>query len=129
MQVDPRLPDPQNAIAVVLLVLGSVCVLSGVAIALYAGWVVYLLLQEPKSVAIVAHLVELGQKNLPAVKGNMHGQPIGIELGEPLYWLLILIAGFLLVGIVASVAKALVSVGVVLLQPAIAALRRTEPAK
>lgn len=126
MDIDPRLPGVlYKAVVGVLVALGCVCVAAGVAVSLYAGWVVFLLIEDPKRVAIVSYLIELSSKNLRAAHGSIDGRAFEIELGEPMYWLIFLLAGVLLLGIVAGVAKALVRVGVELLRPAIGELRRT----
>jgi hypothetical protein len=127
MDIDPRLPEGLYKAAVgVLLALGAVCIAAGVAVVLYAGWVVYLLLEDPKRVALVSYLIDLSSKSLQAARGSIDGRPFEIQLGEHIYWFIFL-AGVLLLGIVVSVAKALVAVGVELLRPAIAELHRTRP--
>jgi hypothetical protein len=128
MNIDPRLPSAlYKAVVGVVVGLGCVCIAAGVAIALYAGWIVFLLIEDPKRVAIVSYLIDLSSKSLQAAHGSIDGRAFEIELGEPMYWLIFLLAGVLLLGIVAGVAKALVSVGVELLRPAIGELHRTNP--
>jgi Na+-driven multidrug efflux pump len=128
MDIDPRLPDAAyKAVVGVLIALGAACIAAGVAVVLYAGWVVYLLIEDPKRVALVSYLIDLSSKSLQAARGSIDGRPFEIELGEHVYWFIFLLVGVLLVGIVVSVAKALVSVGVELLRPAIAELRRPSP--
>jgi len=125
---DPRLQDAvHRTVAGVMAALGSVCVAAGAAIALYAGWVVYLLIEEPKRVAIVSYLLDLSSKSLQAARGSIDGKAFEIELGEPVFWFLFLLAGVFLLGIVTGVAKALVSTGISLIQPALAELRRPNP--
>jgi len=64
-----------------LVAFGCVCIAAGGAIALYAGWVVYLLIEDPKRIALVSHLVDLGGKRLEAVRGSIDGRAFSIELG------------------------------------------------
>ena len=126
MDIDPRLPSAvYKAVVGVVSALGCVCIAAGTAVALYAGWVVFLLIEDPKRVALVSYLIDLSSQNLRAAHGSIDGRPFDIELGEPVYWLIFLLAGVLMLGIVAGVAKALVSVGIELLRPAIGELRRT----
>ena len=99
-----------------LVAVGGVCVAAGSAVALYAGWVVYLLIEDPKRIALVSRLVDLSGKRLEAARGSIDGRAFSIELGEPLYWLVLLLSGVLLVAIVAAVAKTLISVGLELLR-------------
>jgi len=99
-----------------LVAFGCVCIAAGGAIALYAGWVVYLLIEDPKRIALVSHLVDLGGKKLEAVRGSIDGRAFSIELGEPVYWLALLLIGVLLLAVVAAVAKTLISVGLELLR-------------
>jgi Na+-driven multidrug efflux pump len=125
MEIEPRIPDAlYKGIVGVFVALGCVCITAGATVALYAGWIVYLLIEDPKRVAIVAYLIDLTAKNLRAAHGSFDKQPFEIELGEPIYWLIFLLVGALLLSIVTGVAKALVAVGVELLKPAIVQLRR-----
>src|SRR2546426_10265708 len=99
-----------------LVAVGCVCIAAGSAVALYAGWVVYLLIEDPKRIALVSRLVDLSGKRLEAARGSIDGRAFSIELGEPLYWLVLLLIGGPLVAIVAAVAKTLISVGLELLR-------------
>src|SRR5207244_429210 len=45
-----------------LVAVGGVCVAAGSAVALYAGWVVYVLIEDPKRIALVSRLVDLSGK-------------------------------------------------------------------
>jgi len=99
-----------------LVAVGLVCIAAGSAVALYAGWVVYVLIEDPKRIALVSRLVDLSGKRLEAARGSIDGRAFSIELGEPLYWLVLLLIGVLLVAIVAAVAKTLISVGLELLR-------------
>ncbi|MGH8630043.1 MAG: hypothetical protein ACREU7_04655, partial [Burkholderiales bacterium] len=101
-------------------------VAAGVAVVLYAGWVVYLLMEDPKRVAIMSYLIELSSKSLQAARGTIDGKAFTLELGEPVFWFLFLLAGVFLLGIVTGVAKALVSTGISLIGPALAELRRPD---
>jgi hypothetical protein len=100
----------------VLVAVGCVCIAAGGTVALYAGWVVYLVIEDPKRVALVSHLVDLGGKKLEAVRGSIDGRAFSIELGEPVYWLVLLLIGVLLLAVVAALAKTLISVGLELLR-------------
>jgi hypothetical protein len=111
--------DAYKAIAGVLVAVGCVCIAAGGAIAAYAGWVVYLLIEDPKRIALVSHLIELGPKKLEAARGSIDGRAFSIELGEPMYWLILLVIGVLLLAIVAGLAKAFIRLGVELVRPAI----------
>jgi hypothetical protein len=113
-----------RALAGVLVVLGCLCLAAGSAIALYAGWIVLLILTDPTRVALVAYLIELGQTELHAVRINIENQAIDIELGEPMYWLLLLLVGVLLIGVISGVAKALVAVGIQILRAGLDESRR-----
>jgi hypothetical protein len=99
-----------------LVAFGCVCIAAGGTIALYAGWVVYLLIEDPKRIALVSHLMDLSAKRLQAAHGSIDGRAFSIELGEPVYWLALLLIGVLLIAIVAAVAKTLISVGLELLR-------------
>src|SRR6059058_792432 len=99
-----------------LVAVGGVCVAAGSAVALYAGWVVYVLIEDPKRIALVSRLVDLSGKRLEAARGSIDGRAFSIELGEPLYWLVLLLIAVLLVAIVAAVGKTLISVGLELLR-------------
>ena len=99
-----------------LVAVGGVCVAAGSAVALYAGWVVYVLIEDPKRIALVSRLVDLSGKRLEAARGSIDGRAFSIELGEPVFWLVLLLIGVLLVAVVAAVAKTLISVGLELLR-------------
>jgi hypothetical protein len=114
-----------RALAGVLVTLGCVCLAAGSAIALYAGWMVVLIITDPTRVALVSYLIELGQTELQAARITIENQTIGIELGEPVYWLLLLFVGVLLIGVITSVAKALVVVGIQILRAGLDEPRRT----
>jgi hypothetical protein len=60
--------------------------------------------------------VDLGGKKLEAVRGSIDGRAFSIELGEPVYWLVLLLIGVLLLAVVAALAKTLISVGLELLR-------------
>src|SRR5438876_12301442 len=94
-----------------LVAVGFVCIASGSAVALYAGWVVYVLIEEPKRIALVSRLVDLSGKRLEAARGSIDGRAFSIELGEPLYWLDLLLIGLLLLAIVAVGSNARILVG------------------
>ena len=75
-------------------------------------------------VALVSYLIELGQTELQAARITIENQAIDIELGEPVYWLLLLLVGVLLIGVISSVAKALVTVGIQILRAGLDQSRR-----
>ncbi len=117
MNTDLRLwNNVRKGVVGALVAVGCVCIAAGGAIALYAAWVVYLLIEDPKRIAFVSHLVDLGGKRLEAVRGSVDGRAFSIELGEPVYWLVLLLIGVLLLAVVAAVAKTLISVGLELLR-------------
>jgi len=117
MNTDLRLwNNVRKGVVGALVAVGCVCIAAGGAIALYAAWVVYLLIEDPKRIAFVSHLVDLGGKRLEAVRGSIDGRAFSIELGEPVYWLVLLLIGVLLLAVVAAVAKTLISVGLELLR-------------
>lgn len=113
-----------RALAGVLVALGCVCLAAGSAIALYAGWIVLLIITDPTRVALVSYLIELGQTELQGARITIENQAIDIELGEPVYWLLLLLVGVLLIGVISSVAKALVAVGIQILRAGLDESRR-----
>ncbi len=84
-------------------------------------------IDRDKRVAVVSYLIELSAKSMQAARGSIDGKAFEIELGEPVFWFLFLLAGVFLLGIVTGVAKALVSTGISLIQPALAELRRPNP--
>jgi hypothetical protein len=99
-----------------LVAVGCVCIAAGGTIAIYAGWIVYLLIEDPKRIALVSHLMDLSAKRLQAAHGSIDGRAFSIEMGEPVYWLVLLLIGVLLLAVVAAVAKTLISVGLELLR-------------
>jgi len=103
---------------VVLLVLGAVFIGVGAALGLGVAWVVYMLVEDPKSIALVAQLLEFGDKGLRGARGTLEGRPFEIELGEPLFLLLALFVGAIVLGIVAGIAKRLIGAGVELVSAA-----------
>src|SRR3977135_703690 len=97
MNADRLLNDVYKGVVGALVAVGCVCIAAGSAIALYAGWVIYLLIEDPKHIALVSHLVDLSGKRLEAARGSIDGRAFSIELGEPVYWLgLFLVRGLLL---------------------------------
>lgn len=127
--IGPRIPDNVfKAVLGVLIALGSVCIVAGSLIALYAGWIALLLVRDPKSIAIISYMTGLGTEKLHAARGSIGDHGFTFELGEPVYWLIVLLIGVLLLGIVASVAKALIAVGIALLRPVFAEFRRVPAA-
>jgi hypothetical protein len=105
-----------KAVVGALVAVGCVCIAAGGTIAIYAGWIVYLLIEDPKRIALVSHLMDLSAKRLQAAHGSIDGRAFSIEMGEPVYWLVLLLIGVLLLAVVAAVAKTLISVGLELLR-------------
>src|SRR5207245_10893110 len=95
-----------------LVAVGFVCIAAGSAVALYAGWVVYVLIEDPKRIALVSRLVDLSGKRLEAARGSIDGRAFSIELGEHLYWLVLLLIGVMLVVVVVGWEQRVVYVGV-----------------
>lgn len=121
MSVRPPAPDVRRAAFAVLASLAALCLLAGVALALYLVWIVYLLVQDPAQIQIVAHLMELASAKLLAASGHVEGRTFELTMGEPIYWIALLLAAAILLGIIAGVAKALIRVGAELLLTAIKA--------
>src|SRR2546422_2596590 len=55
-----------------LVAVGLVCIAAGSAVALYAGWVVYLLIEDPKRIALVSRLVDLRDRKSTRLNSS-HG--------------------------------------------------------
>jgi hypothetical protein len=124
--VDPRLRDGlQKGLVVSLVVLGGLCIVVGVSVALGAAWLFYLLVQDPKSIALVAQVLGMGAREFRAFRGTFGGESFEIELGEPLFWLLALLVGAILLSVLVGIAKGLIAAGAELLRPVLAELRRT----
>jgi hypothetical protein len=125
-EVDPRLREQlQKGLTGGLLALGALFIGIGAILGLGVAWVVYRLVEDPKSIALVAQLLEAGATNLRGARGTLEGRPFEIELGEPLFLLLALFVGAIVLGIVAGIAKRLMLAGVELIRPVLAELRRT----
>ena len=103
---------------VALLVLGAVFIGVGAALGLGVAWVVYLLVEDPKSIALVSRLLDSGAHGLRGVRGTLEGRPFEIELGDPLFLLLAIFVGAIVLGIVAGIAKRLIGAGVELVSAA-----------
>ena len=115
---DPHLREQvQKGVMVALLVLGAVFIGVGAALGLGVAWVVYMLVEDPKSITLVAQLIDSGAKGLRGARGTLEGRPFEIELGEPLFLLLALFVGAIVLGIVAGIAKRLMLAGVELIRP------------
>ena len=121
---DPRLSDGLlKAVVGIHAVLGTVFLAVGAAVATGAAWVIYLLLEEPARIPLVS-LITGGGKDLRGVRGTLGSESFEIELGEPLFWLLALLVGVLMLAVVVSIAKGLLTVGLDLLKPVLNELRR-----
>ena len=113
-----------RAILLTVAALGALCLLAGGAIALYAAWLVFSLLEDPKSVPWLAALIGQGVEYLQATRGTVDGRAFNIELGREIYLMGLLFIGVLLLWAIAGLAKSLISAGITLLGPA---LRRHGP--
>jgi hypothetical protein len=94
---------------------GAACVAAGVAIVGCLAWLVYLLVEEPGRVPFASRLIELGSGGKWAARGTLEGSAFELELGAPLYWLVVAFITVLLFAVAAGVAKGLISAGVSLL--------------
>jgi ABC-type multidrug transport system fused ATPase/permease subunit len=116
-EVDTRLPDNlRKAVAGIHLALGLVFLVVGAAVALGAAWVVYQLIEDPGRIALVSQVLNADATQLRGLRGTFDGKPLEIELGEPVFWLLALFIGAIVLGIVAGIAKSLIAAGVNLLR-------------
>jgi hypothetical protein len=95
-----------------LAAVGGICILAGAALALYAAWVVFRLIENPTSVPSLSYFAELGAAGLQAARGLFEGRSFEIELGRPLYGMGMLFIGVLILMAVAGLAKALISAGI-----------------
>jgi hypothetical protein len=127
MEHQPIPPQVQHAIVGILAVIGGACILAGAAIALYAAWIVYLVIDEPQRVPLAVQLVAMAARELQAVRGSMDGHAFELQLGAPVYWLLIALAGVLLLAVVVGVAKALITSGLQLLGPILRSRQASHP--
>ena len=109
-----------RAIVRVVAALGAVCVVAGGAIALYAAWLLFVLIDNPKSLPWLSSLVDQGSQYLQAARGTVDGRAFDIELGHEVYLMGLLFIGVLLLWALAGLAKTLISAGVTLLGPALA---------
>jgi hypothetical protein len=108
-----------RAIVLLAAALGALCVLAGSGIALYAAWLVFCLIEDPKNVSWVAALIGQGTEYLQATRGTVDGKSFDIELAREAFLMGLLFIGVLLLWAVAGLAKALISAGITLLGPAI----------
>ena len=95
--------------------LGLVCVLAGVGLALYTAWLVFSLINDPQSVSWVGALVSRSAEHVQAVRGTVDGRPFELALGREIYLAALLFLGVLLLWSIAGLAKALVGAGIRLL--------------
>jgi hypothetical protein len=122
---DPRLPPHlHKAVAGILLGLGAAFIAAGAALGLGVAWIVYLLFEDPRRIAIVSRLLDLGAQGLRGARGTLEVRPFEVELGEPLFLLLAVFVGAIVLGIVAGIAKRLIAAGVELVKPLLGELRR-----
>ena len=98
---------------------GALCVVAGGAIALYTAWLLFSLIDDPKSVPWLASLIGQGVESLRAAHGTLDGRSFDIELGREIYLMGLLFIGVLLLWAIAGLAKALISTGITLLGPAL----------
>jgi len=108
-----------RAIVLVVASVGALCVVAGGAIALYTAWVLFSLIDDPKSVPWLASLIGQGVETLQAARGTLDGRRFDIELGREIYLMGLLFIGVLLLWAIAGLAKALISAGITLLGPAL----------
>ena len=108
-----------RAIVLVVAALGALCVVAGSAIALYAAWLVFSLIEDPASVPWLASLIGQGAEYLQATRGALDGRAFEIELAREIYLMGLLFIGILLLWALAGLAKALISAGITLLGPAL----------
>jgi hypothetical protein len=101
-----------------LAIVGGICILGGAALALYAGWVVYRLIEDPGSVPGLSYFAKIAAGGLAALRGTMDGRSFEIGLEPAVYAMGMLVIGVLLLVAVASLAKALISAGLSLVRPA-----------
>ena len=112
----------EGAIRIVVLVaaaVGAACVLAGSAIALYATWLVFSLIENPGSMPWVAALMGQGTEYMQATRGTLDGRAFDIELAREAFLMGLLFIGVLLLWAIAGLAKVLISAGITLLGPAL----------
>lgn len=63
--------DGLNPVRKILIGLGTVLILCGVALLLYFSYVTYQAFHEPQSVPAIAYVIELINSNVPVIKGQM----------------------------------------------------------
>jgi hypothetical protein len=108
-----------RGIVLALAAVGVVCIVGGAALALYAGWVVVRLIEDPASVPSLSYFAGIGAAGLQAMRGLVEGRTFELELGRPLYGMGMLFIGVLVLAAIASLAKALISAGLNLVRPAL----------
>jgi hypothetical protein len=108
-----------RAIVLTVAALGALCVLAGSGIALYAAWILFLLIDDPKSIPWLAALIGQGAETLRAAHGTVDGKAFDIDLGREIYLMGLLFLGVLLLWAIAGLAKSLISAGITLLGPAL----------
>lgn len=103
--------DVQQVVFAALASIGGLCLLVGVALVLFLGYVIYLAFESPKEIALLAHFMELAGARMLAFSGNLDGRTFEVVLGEPLYWIALILVGSILLGVVGGIAKALIKTG------------------
>jgi hypothetical protein len=102
-----------------LAAVGAICILAGAALALYAAWVVFRLIEDPASVPSLSYFAGLATDGLQALRGLSEGRSFEIEMGRPLYGMAMLFLGVLLLWAIGGLAKSLISAGLSLVAMAI----------
>jgi hypothetical protein len=62
--------------------------------------------------------MELASAKLLAFSGNLDGRTFEVTMGEPVYWIALLLVGTILLGFISGAAKALIRIGAELVRQA-----------
>jgi hypothetical protein len=95
--------------------LGMVCLLAGVALALYTAWVVFSLINDPNSVPWIGALVAKSEEYMQAVRGTVEGRAFSLELGREIFVAGQIYLAVLVLWAIGGLAKALIGAGISLL--------------
>ena len=106
----------RRGLVAVATVAGAACVAAGMALMGLLAWLVYVLVDDPQSLPFASRLIALGSAGRWAARGTFEGRAYELELGEPLYWLLVAMVAALLFAVTAGVAKSLLTTGASLLK-------------